>query len=107
MSRLRTTALLAAAALSVTACGDAVSSMTQHWFYGYVVSVDAEELCLDDARTEDLEAERCFDLSEAAGAEDLSEGDLVKVQYEREDAGHGGGRAVEVRIVRAGGRSDG
>ena len=104
MSRLRTTALLAAAALSLTACGDAVSSMTQHWFYGYVVSVDGQELCLDDARTEDLEAERCFDASEATGMEDVAERDLVKVRYERED---GGGRAVEVQMVRAAGRSDG
>ncbi|HWH33600.1 MAG TPA: hypothetical protein VNU01_13095 [Egibacteraceae bacterium] len=107
MSRLRTTALLAAAALSLTACGDAVSSMTEHWFYGYVVSVDAAELCLDDARTEDLQAQRCFDATEAGGVEELAEGDLVKVRYEREDGGHGGGRAVEARMVRAAGRSDG
>lgn len=106
MSRLRTAAPLAAAALLASACGDAIPSMTQQWFYGFVTSVSAQELCLSDARTEDKEAERCFEVGEA-DLTDVAEQDLVKVQYERpEDGGHGGGTAVAVQMVRRGGQSD-
>lgn len=111
MSRLRTAALLSAAMLLATGCGDAISSMTQHWFYGYVTSLADGELCVSDARTEDTAAERCFHTGEA-DLPDVAEGDLVKVQYERDDSGaeddgHGGGTAIAVQMVRKGGQSDG
>lgn len=107
MNRPRTTALLAAAVLFAAGCGDAISSMTEHWFYGYVTAVGAGELCLSDARTEDRDAERCFRLADPQLASDVGDGDLVKVRYERgEQQDHGGGAAVSVRMVRRAGRSD-
>lgn len=106
MSRIRIAALLSAALLAA-GCGDTISSMTQHWFYGYVTSAEGGELCLSDARTEDDEAERCFHAGDADIA-GVAQSDLVKVRYEREDGGgHGGGTAVEVQMVRRGGQSDG
>lgn len=106
MSRIRIAALLSAALLAA-GCGDTISSMTQHWFYGYVTSVEGGELCLSDARTEDAGAERCFEAGDA-DVSAVAETDLVKVRYERADGGgHGGGTAVEVHMVRRGGQSDG
>lgn len=106
MSRIRIAALLSAALLAA-GCGDTISSMTQHWFYGFVTSVEDGELCLSDARTEDKRAERCFEAGEADLSE-VAETDLVKVRYEREEgSGHGGGTAVAVQMVRPGVQSDG
>jgi len=110
MSR-RLAVAIAAAALLGSGCG-AVSSMTQHWFYGTVTSVDAGELCLSNGRSEEPDAERCF--ASSGVRHDAAEGDLVRVQYERQDDGqgngqgdgHDGGRLVQVKVVR-GVRSDG
>lgn len=105
MSRLRSIATLAAAALLAAGCGDQLASTTQHFFYGYVVSVDEHALCLSDARTEDLEAERCFEIGEA-DVSGVAQRDLVKVRYERGDeGGHGSGTAVTVQMVRSGRQS--
>lgn len=91
-------AWLAALALFGSGCADTLSSMTQHFFYGYVVSVDDSELCLTDARVEDESARRCF-AADGQDYTDLEAGTLVKVQYERAEDGHGGGTAVSVKIV--------
>lgn len=102
MSR-RLAAAIAVTALLGAGCS-AVSSMTQHWFYGTVTSVGSDELCLSNGRSEEPEAERCFTTD--GGAPDVEKGDLVRVQYEREGSGHGRGRIVQVLVVR-GGQSDG
>ena len=103
----RLAAAIAAAALLGSGCG-AVSSMTQHWFYGTVTGVGSGTLCLSNGRSEEPDAQRCFT---TAGVDvDVAEGDLVRVQYERPDngqgEGHDGGRLVQVKVVR-GVRSDG
>lgn len=102
MSR-RLTVAIAVTALLGGGCS-AVSSMTQHWFYGTVTSVGSDELCLSNGRSEEPQAQRCF-ASEGVSV-DAAEGDLVRVQYEREGSGHGGGTLVQVVVVRRG-QSDG
>jgi hypothetical protein len=95
----RTLPALAFAALAASGCADTLSSMTEHWFYGYVVGVADGEVCLDNARVEDLEAQRCFPIGDA----DLSgvqEQDLVKVRFEPEEAREDHtGRILEVEQV--------
>jgi hypothetical protein len=102
MSR-RLAVAIAVTALSGAGCS-AVSSMTQHWFYGTVTSVGSDELCLSNGRSEEPEAQRCFTTDGAS--RDVEQGDLVRVQYERDGSGHGGGTVVQVLVVRRG-QSDG
>lgn len=99
----RLAAAIVAAALLGSGCG-AVSSMTQHWFYGTVTRVGSDTLCLSNGRSEKPDAQRCF--TTAGVAPDVAEGDHVRVQYERQGDGHDGGRLVQVKVVR-GVRSDG
>lgn len=93
-------------ALLLAGCGDVLSSMTEHWFYGYVAAVEADEICLEDARRESPQAQRCFTLGGVDAAE-VGEGDLVKVHYEpgeeHDPATHPGGRALEIVEVRPSG----
>lgn len=99
----RLAAVIAAAALLGSGCAT-VSSMTQHWFYGTVTRTGSDTLCLSNGRSEEPDAQRCFD---TAGVQvDAAEGDLVRVQYERDGEGHDGGRLVQLKVVR-GVRSDG
>lgn len=95
---MRTRLALVCLALAATGCSNALDALAPRYFYGNLVRVEDEELCLSDARHDEPERQRCFERGAAEIPEDVAEGDVVRLRYELDDGGETE-TAVELRRV--------
>jgi hypothetical protein len=91
-------ALACLLALGATACSGALDAVAPRYFYGNLVRVDDEEICLSDPRDDEPDRQRCFGRGEVTIPDDVREGDVVSLRYE---LGEGGEEetAVDLRLV--------
>jgi hypothetical protein len=88
---------LAVLALLATGCAGALEGLAPRYFYGNVVEIGGEELCLADVRDDEPDRTRCFALSAVVVPDEVREGDLVVVRYRPE--GEERDVALDLRLV--------
>jgi hypothetical protein len=92
---------LVALALALPACANVVDALAPKTFYGFASSVQGQNvLCLTDARDDDRDRERCFQVSPgAAQGLQLQRGDLLKVTYDAVESEQAPAEAIAIEEV--------
>ena len=95
----RRLAFLVALAMASSACSGVVDAVSPGYFYGYVASLDAQRICVGDAREEEPDKQRCFLLAAGIVPAGVGEATLVKIAFDRVEAGEEDDTATRIDLL--------